>query len=164
MLVRESHLIYAVDVPDGVAIAVEYNRRHCLLLFEFLYLGSQMMDLLLQIAWRRPSCRHRRVVVEHGQSTQQQNESQHPLHHLLPAVRNFVRFLWDRCFGNLAFRHEWSRAPRRGRLPSPIRFSLLREPPWRLRTRNVIFPRPARLFHGTEDDVRAISEVLIRSI
>ncbi len=95
MLVRESHLIHTVDVPDGVAISVEHHRRHCLLLLEFLNLGRQMMDLLLQIAWRRASCRHRRVVVDHGQCAHEQHNSQHRLHHLLPTLADFVRFLRD---------------------------------------------------------------------
>src|SRR3981189_768536 len=43
--------------------------------------------------------------------------------------------------------------------PSRILFSLERT--WRLRTGNVIFPRPARLFHGTEDNVRAFRGVLM---
>ena len=100
LLVRESYLIYAVNVANGIPITVEHQGRHRLLFFELRDLLGERMHLLLQIVWLGTLCRTRRIVMEHGYCADQKHKAKHGLHHLLPALSNFVRPLWNFRFGH----------------------------------------------------------------
>src|SRR5215471_16685316 len=91
--VGKSDLIHAVDVADRVAIAVEHNRRHRLLLPELLDLCREFVNPLLQVVLRYPLGSHPPVVVNHGQCTDQHHDGEHTLDHLLPAITDNIGFL-----------------------------------------------------------------------
>lgn len=55
-------MIDAINVTDRIAIAVEYEGGHRLLLAELFDLHSQFMNLDLQIVARCSLGRHRRIV------------------------------------------------------------------------------------------------------
>ena len=48
LLIRKSDFVYAEDIADRVAIPVQHERRHRLLLLELFDLASQAADFLPQ--------------------------------------------------------------------------------------------------------------------
>ena len=118
-LIRESDLIDAVNVADGIAIAVQDDGGHGLVLLELLDLRGQFMNLILRGRWGRSAeCRGGRVVVDHGEGSQEQHDSQDGLHHLLPAIADDagrLRLAWassSRGLVDLGFGHECRERPR----------------------------------------------------
>jgi len=92
-LVRESHLIDAVNVSDGIAITVEHDGGHGLVLLELFNLGREFVNLLLQIAGGLCQGSRGSVIVDHGEGSQKEHDSHDGLHHLLPAVADRTEFL-----------------------------------------------------------------------
>jgi hypothetical protein len=99
-LVRETHLVDAINVADGVAIAVQHDGGHGLVLLELLDLCPQFVNLLLEIARGLGQRGPGREIMDHGEGSQEQDDSQNGLHGLLPAIANYAGFLRVLGFGN----------------------------------------------------------------
>jgi len=92
-LVRETNLIDTVNVSDGIAVAVEHDGGHGLVLLELFDLCRQFVDLLLQIAGGLCLGGRGSVIVDHGEGSQEEHDSHDGLHDLLPAVDDGTGFL-----------------------------------------------------------------------
>src|SRR4029077_17966508 len=87
-MIRESDLIHTIDVSDGIAIAVENNRGHRLLLPELIDLSSEFVDPLLEVVGGKPLRGHRTIVMDHRHGSHEHHDGKNALNHLLPALAN----------------------------------------------------------------------------
>src|SRR6266705_6659613 len=87
-LPRETDLIDAIDVANGIAIAVQDHGRHGLFLFELVHLTRKLLYLVFKVVsgWR---C----IVVRHEASRDKQENAQRTMHQPLPGGADwfFVR-------------------------------------------------------------------------
>src|SRR5258706_12593093 len=83
-LIREADMIDAINVTDRIAIAVEHERGHRLLLPEFFDLCRQFTNLGLKIV-ARCSLRSHWGIVNHGHRSEEYQSSNDQLHHAISA-------------------------------------------------------------------------------
>ena len=90
----ESDTIHTVDKTNRIAITVQDQRRHGLLLLELLHFVSQLQNLALQVVFLEFALltisllkimrTRARGVAEHQNQANQQADSQHAFEHSLP--------------------------------------------------------------------------------